>query len=241
MTKRSLIIGLISATAAALFLAFAAWPLADRIVRAVLIANPEILIEAQEALTQKQRQQAEMQTRETIRRFSNDLFNDGQSYAINPQGQVTLVEFFDYQCVYCKQVHPALKRLRADDSDLRIVKKEFPILGPMSLLAARTAMAALRQDGQKYERLHDAMMESRAPLTEAAINQMAVAADLNLEQLIKDREDPAIDAALRANHELAVRLGINGTPAFVIGERLIPGAVSLDGLKQAVAETRAKK
>jgi len=150
---------------------------------------------------------------------------------------VTLVEFFDYQCGYCKAVHADVRRLLDTDGKVRLVYKEFPILGPASVTASRAALAAQRQG--KYDALHVALMENRGQLDDDKIYRIAGSVGLNVDQLKKDMQAPEINDVLQRNLRLASELNIRGTPAFVVGDQIIPGAVSLDKLKELIAAGRA--
>lgn len=211
-----------------------------QLVREVLVSNPEILIEAMNALEAKQQAEAGRAAKAAIAANRKAIFEDGVSYvAGNPKGDVTIVEFFDYRCGYCKQVQPSLTTLLQEDSKVRLVLKELPVLGPESVIAARAAVAALEQDkGAKYLGFHNAMMEFRGQITEAEVYRLAGAAKLDIAKLKTDMAAPKTEQVLRANLALADTLGIQGTPGFVIGDQLVPGAVSLDTLRQLVKEAR---
>ena len=154
----------------------------------------------------------------------------------NPEGDVTVVEFFDYQCPYCKLVEPAVEDLIKGDSKLRIVYKEFPILGPVSTYASRVALAAMKQG--KYVEFHTAMMAAKGKITEDIVMKIAADAGLDLAKVKIDMNAPEIEKTIQHSYELADALGINGTPAFIIGDALLPGAADLATLKKAVTETR---
>lgn len=157
----------------------------------------------------------------------------------NPQGDVTLVEFFDARCGYCKQLHPTMEALIHRDRNLRVVMKDLPILGPNSVLASRALLAAQRQGG--YARLYDALMVLRGEPTEPVLRQQAERAGLDWARLRRDMDDPAVAARIQANLTLAQSLGIEGTPALVIGRTLVPGTVDLPTLERLVAEARAAR
>ena len=154
----------------------------------------------------------------------------------NPHGDVSLVEFFDYRCPYCKQVEPSLEALLTQDPHLRFVYKEFPVLGPVSKTAARAALAARKQG--KYAALHRALMALKGQIDDSVIFQTASGAGLDVAQLKRDMAAPEIDSDLKANFDLAEALDIRGTPGFVIGDEIVPGAVSLDELKQLIEAAR---
>lgn len=209
------------------------------LVRKTLVENPEILVEAMRALDTK-RQSAEAEAAKTlIAAHRDDLIADADDPVLgNPNGDVTLVEFFDYRCGYCKAVFEPLMEVIEEDGNVRFVVKEFPILGPESTLASRWALAAQEQDG--YKGFHTAMMRHRGAFTEQALRQLAKGFGLDVAKLEDDAGSPEIDRVIQENLALARTLGINGTPAFVIGDQLIPGAVDKETLKQAIADARAE-
>jgi protein-disulfide isomerase len=210
----------------------------EQIIHDYLMAHPEVLVQSLTAYQERQEQaQAEAQ-RGALTSRQDELTRDPASpVGGNPKGDVTLVEFFDYQCGYCKAVNADVKRLLESDGKLRLVYKEFPILGPASVTAARAALAAQRQG--KYDALHAALMENRGQLDDDKIYRIAGSAGLDVDRLKKDMEAPEIQAALQKNLKLASDLNIRGTPAFVVGDQIVPGAISLDKLKELVASGRA--
>src|SRR5204863_10076616 len=168
-----------------------------------------------------------------------EIFEDPDTpVAGNPNGDVSLVEFFDYRCPYCKQVVPSLEALLAEDRQLRLVYKEFPVLGPDSVTAARAALAARKQD--KYDAMHRALMAQKGQLDEAAVFRVASSVGLDVERLKRDMAAPDIDRMIKANTSLASALDIRGTPGFVIGDEIVPGAISLQALKQLIDTARRK-
>ena len=211
-----------------------------RLVRDTLLRNPEILLEALDALEEKKRADTAAQQTDAVARLADALERDpADPESGAAAGDVTLVEFSDYRCPYCKQMaEPLAALLRADDG-LRLVHKELPILGPESVVAAKAALAAQRQGG--YAPMHSGLMARRGALDEAAVLETARDAGLDVERLRADMADPAIAARIERNLALARELAITGTPAFVLGGRLIPGAVDAETMKRLVAETRAKR
>jgi protein-disulfide isomerase len=149
-----------------------------------------------------------------------------------------MVEFFDYRCPYCKQVEPALEKVIADDHHLRFVYKEFPVLGPVSTTAARAALAAKKQG--KYDAFHRAMMATKGQISDQTVMDVAESIGLDIVQLKRDMAGPEVEKTLKADMALADALDISGTPAFIVGNTIIPGAVGLDDLKQAIATARGK-
>jgi protein-disulfide isomerase len=211
----------------------------EQIVREYLLANPEVIIEAVEGLEEKRRREAEAGQRDALKAKQAQIFNDPDApVAGNPQGDVTLVEFFDYRCGYCKQVAPALAQLLKSDGKLRFVFKELPILGPDSIVAARGALAARLQD--KYVPMHEALIRHRGSFDEQTVLRIASEVGLDVARLKADMAKPELNAIVEKNRQLARDLAINGTPAFVIGDKVIPGAVDLNTLRKLVADARQR-
>ncbi|HZH26293.1 MAG TPA: DsbA family protein [Azospirillaceae bacterium] len=209
----------------------------ERIVREYILANPEIIMEAVEILRERQAKAEQDQARRALAERRTEILNDPNApVAGNPQGDVTLVEFFDYQCGYCKSVHPTVKDLVAGDGRIRRVYKEFPILGPASVVASRAALAARNQG--KYLEMHDALMEARGQMDEALVMRIARSVGLDVERLKRDMQAPDIEQHIQANRALATALGIQGTPAFIIGDQLVPGAADLATLRGLVRQAR---
>lgn len=230
-------LGAVSAADAAEALSEAQADQVRTIVRDYLIANPEVLVEAMEALQAREQAAAAQAQRDALKTHAEQLFNDpGSPIFGNPDGDVTLVEFFDYQCGYCKAVHPSVLKAIEQDKGLRVVMKEFPILGPASVYASRAALAS-REQG-KYEPFHNALMGHKGKLDEAIVDGIAKAVGLDLEKLKADMAAPAVDDQIKVSMALARALGIGGTPAFVVGDSLLPGAVPLERLKQEIAKAR---
>ena len=208
-----------------------------QIIRDYLLEHPEVLIEAGQALQAKRAAEEAEQAKHVIRRYRDELFSDPEApVAGNPDGAIALVEFFDYRCGYCRRVKPTVEALLAENDDLRVVFKEFPILGPESTLAAQAALAARGQGS--YEAFHWALMETEGSFDMEHILSVARSVGLDTERLARDMEEPALDALIERNAVLANALGISGTPAFVIGERVIGGALPLEQFRIAVADAR---
>ena len=209
-----------------------------QIVREYLIEHPEVLEEAMQVL----RMRREVADRERGRAA---IIENGEALLAhpispvsgNPEGDITVVEFFDYRCGYCKRAFPSVMALLEGDDGVRVVWKEFPILGPVSHFAARAAMASDRQG--LYHEFHVAVMGAEEELTEDVVIEFATAVELDVERLRLDMEDPAIEAYLGETRQLARALGITGTPAFVIGDTLVPGVVDEATLRAMVADARA--
>lgn len=208
------------------------------ILRGALKADPSILRDAITALQQQDTEAQNAAAKTAIGRAGPALTgNPGDPVAGNPQGDVTLVEFYDLRCPYCRHMLPAIATLLAKDSKLRLVYKDIPVLGEASVLGARAVLAAQRQGG--YLKLQQALMSGSGQITEASIEQAATRLGLDWPRLRRDMDAPEIKQRIEANLTLARSLGIDGTPSFVVGSRMLPGAVPLEALQSAVAAARA--
>jgi protein-disulfide isomerase len=213
--------------------------LIEAVVREYILKNPEVIVESLRGYEDKQRQTTEADAKKAIATNRDALEKNPTSpVAGNPQGDVTIVEFFDYRCGYCKKVLPSVQELLKTDKNVRMVFKEFPILGPDSVLAARTALAVWKIAPAKYLPFHSALMESRGEMNEGRMREIAKKVGLDLEKLEAAKSDPEINATIERNHELARALQINGTPAFIVGGRLVPGAVDIATLRELVEAAR---
>ncbi|MBX3500054.1 MAG: thioredoxin domain-containing protein [Alphaproteobacteria bacterium] len=209
----------------------------EKIIKEYLIKNPEVLVEALQEYERRQGIEKEERAKAALVRFRDELANDALTpVGGNPKGDVTIVEFFDYNCGYCRRAHPTLKSVVAGDGRIRIVHKQFPILSEDSKIAARMALAAHKQG--KYFEVHNALMEARGQISAERMAQVIADLKLDAQRLTKDMDDPAITQHIDKAAQLARALGVNGTPAFIIGTQLIPGAVDADTMKAAVAKAR---
>ncbi|MGK7870720.1 DsbA family protein [Falsiroseomonas sp. E2-1-a20] len=210
------------------------------ILRRALREDPSILRDAIGGLEAAEQAARVAAQRDALTAQAAALFQDpADPVKGNPRGDVTMVEFFDARCGYCKQLHPTMEALIRRDPNLRVVMKDLPILGPTSVLASRALLAAHRQG--RYGPLYDALMGLRVEPTEAVIRQQAERAGLDWPRLRRDMDDPAVQARIETNLRLAQTLGIEGTPALVVGTTLVPGAVDLPALERLVAEARAAR
>ncbi len=208
----------------------------EAIVRDFLMREPEVIYQALQELQRRETAAKEERQKEALTAKRDELFHRASTpVGGNADGDVTLVEFFDYHCGYCRRVVTAVRALSEQDDNLRIVFKDFPILGDDSVRAARAALAADRQG--LYMPFHFALMAS-TDFSMEGLMQTAAEVGLDTEQLAKDMKSPEIKAEIDANYALARELGIEGTPAFVVGEQLIPGAVSQERLTALIDEAR---
>ncbi len=211
----------------------------EGVVKDYLLNNPEIIIEAIQSLREREERDKAKRAKANLVKFRNDLLNDPDTpVGANPKGDVTIVEFFDYRCGFCKRVFPDIMKAINEDRNIRYVFKEFPILGPESVAASKTALAAWIVDKSKYEAFHQAMMGSKGGLPESRVMKMAAKAGYDVNALKKALADPRIDKMLEKNFALAQALDINGTPGFIIGNEVIRGAVDLETIKRLVTQAR---
>lgn len=211
-----------------------------REVRSYLLENPQVLREVIEALEiAEQAQQAEAD--ETMVTANEaDLFNDGFSWVGgNPEGDVTIVEFIDYRCGFCRRAHPEVSELIESDGNIRLIVKEFPILGEQSLVASRFAIATLQTEGNDaYKAAHDHLIAVDTELNDATLREIAEEIGIDADKVIAAMEAPEVDGLIAQNRALAQRMQINGTPTFVMAGQLVRGYLPLDGMRQLVAEAR---
>lgn len=213
----------------------------DRVKELVLEAireNPEIVLEAVQIIEQRE-QQRQAAAAATVLSNNRDLLENDPNAPVlgNPEGDVTVVEFFDYNCPYCRNVKPHIEALLNADPNVRLVYREWPILGDGSVFAAQAALAA-REQG-KYEEFHWALMGMNGRAEEASVIQLAQQIGLDISQLRRDMNSPEIEAHIATSMELSRALGFNGTPSFVIGDTLVPGVIEADQMIRLAEETRA--
>jgi protein-disulfide isomerase len=211
-----------------------------KLVHDYIMENPGIIADAIEALRQKEDLAAEAAAKKVLSERKDEVFNDPDAPVLgNPKGDVTLVEFFDYRCPYCKAMDEQIAELIKGDGKTKLVLKEFPVLGPESVTAARAALAAREQ--KKYEEFHHALMRVKEPLSEKVLFKTAAEAGLNVEKLKKDMDEQKIDTAIKNNLKLAHDLNLDATPTFIIGDQIVPGAIPASGLKQLIDQARKGK
>ncbi len=214
----------------------------EAVVREYLLENPEVIVDAIREMRRRDESfQAEKQQK-TLSEMRSILENNPEDPIMgNPDGDITVVEFFDYRCGYCKKVFPDVQTLLREDGNIKYILKEWPILGDDSVYASRAAIAVWQGQRERYGAFHTAMMLSRGALSELKVEALAEEASIDVEKMNADMQSPRIDALLATNRVLADSLGITGTPAFIFGDRVVPGAADLATLKMLAAEMRAKK
>lgn len=211
----------------------------DQQISQYLKDHPEEVMAALRLAQANAEKQKEANAQLAVAQQQDQIFNNPADPVIgNVNGDVTVVEFFDYRCPYCKRVSDSLMTLVQDDPNVKVVYKEFPILGPDSTVAAKIALAAHRQG--KYEQVHTAFMAHKGSFEQSDLLDLAASVGADPVKLAADMQDPAILGQLQATESLAAALGITGTPGFLFGKQLVPGAVSLDDMKKLVATARAQ-
>ena len=210
------------------------------LVAEALRENPELILEAIQALEERQ---AEAQAAAATAALANErdtLERDPNAPVLgNPEGDITVVEFFDYNCPYCKRAMPEVDALLAEDGNIRLVMREWPILSEGSAFAARAALASRKQG--KYAELHNALMGMRGKVEADTVLRVAGEIGLDLDRLKADMQAPEIDEHIATSMRLAEALGFNGTPSFVVGDQLVPGFVEKAQLSEIVTSVRASE
>ena len=211
----------------------------DAMIHDYLLQHPDVLLQALQVANARLKSQAREKATAEVKRHWKELVEDPASpVAGNPKGDVTLVEFFDFQCPYCKADLPVMQQLLGEDKKLRIVYKDLPLLGPNSTTAARAALAARRQN--KYEPYRVLLLSVKGQLSDDSIFGMAKAVGIDVDRLKQDMNAPDIAQQLQTNSTLAKALGVNGTPTFVVGDQVVEGAIDLSAMKELVADARKK-
>ena len=216
----------------------------QKIIKDYLVANPEVLEEMSAELTKRQSAAEAEKHRAAVKKNAEVIFNSPRGVIIgNRSGDVNFVEFFDYNCGYCKRAMGDMLELMKADPKLRVVLKEFPVLGPGSIEAAQVAVAVRMQDptGKKYLDLHQKLLGGRGQADKARAMAAAKDAGLDMAKLEKDLASPEINSTLNENFKLAEEMGLNGTPSYVIGGDVVVGAVGIEGLSKKISEARCGK
>ncbi|WP_028032939.1 DsbA family protein [Chelativorans sp. J32] len=214
-------------------------PQIEGIVREYLLANPEILLEVQSALEEKMKAQQAAASQQVITDAADQIFHQASDGFIgNPDGDVTIVEFFDYNCGYCKRALNDMEALLAKDNNLRFVLKEFPILGPDSHAAHVVSKAFQKLQPAKYGDFHRRLLGNQGRANEETAIRIAVELGADEAALREAMKDPAIEASFAETYNLASRLQISGTPSYVVGQEVVYGALGADHLSEKIEATR---
>ncbi len=210
----------------------------EEIIKNYLMESPEVIIQAMEAYQRNEAKRAEQGATAALDKHYETITAASEPAIGNPEGDVTVIEFLDYNCGYCKKAFPDVIELTEKDANVRVIFQEMPVLGASSVEASKWALAAKKQD--KYFEYHTALMDFRGQKNEAAFVDIAEKLGLDVEQLKSDSKSPEIAEILARNQKIARDLNINGTPAFIIDKTFYRGYLGPGGLEKAVNEERAK-
>ncbi len=212
-------------------------------VREYLLENPEVIIEAINILEQRNAATQEQADRDLVASNADELFNDGYSWVGgNPEGDITLVEFMDYRCGYCRRAVPEVASLLAEDGNIRLVIKEFPILGDASVLSSRFAVATKHVAGNDaYKQVHDALMEFSGEPSEVTLRRISDGLGLDSDAIIAAMDSNQVTEEITRTRELAQRMQITGTPSFVLGTEMLRGFLPADQMQQIADGVRAEQ
>jgi protein-disulfide isomerase len=212
----------------------------EQIVRDYLLTNPEIMIEVQQALELKRQEQERTANLATIEESHAEIFNAAYDGVVgNPDGKITIVEFYDYNCGFCKRAQEDMVALTEADPDLRFVLKEFPILGPDSQKAHVVSMAFRAISPEKYGEFHSQLLGGQGRATEESAIKIALALGADETKLREEMKNPAIGEAFSKTYELANKLSITGTPSYVVGNEVVFGALGKEVLAEKIEAAKA--
>ncbi len=212
----------------------------DQAIEQYIRIHPEVIEQSLQALETKREAEQRERQKAALATKQNELLNDPASpVSGNPHGEITLVEFYDYRCGFCKRAASAVTEIQKEDPRVRVVYKDFPILGEASELAAKAALASKVQG--KHQAFHEALLASHAEMTKEVILKIAGEVGLDAKRLEVDMANPEWQMAIDRNRALAKDLGISGTPGFIVGTELVPGALDMKGLKELIARARDGK
>jgi protein-disulfide isomerase len=212
----------------------------ETIVEQYIRSHPEVIEQSLKVLEAKREAEERARQKTAIGKRQQDLLHDPSSpVSGNPNGDITIVEFFDYRCGFCKRAAPAVTQLQKEDSRVRVVYKDFPILGEPSELAAKAALASHEQG--KHQQFHEALLASKNEMTKEEVLRIATEVGLDPKRLEADMANPEWQTVIDRNRALARDLGINGTPGFIVGTELMPGALDVKGLKDLIARAGEKR
>ena len=204
-----------------------------------LADNPQSILDSVDSYRAAQEQETQQSAQDKLKEYSAYFKGSNLPMAGNPNGDVTVVEYFDYNCGYCRKAFEDIQTLLKGDKNLRVIFQEMPILSPTSQTMAALSMAAHKQG--KYFEMHKALMDYRGTQSDDAYNKVAKDAGIDVELMNKDAKSSEILSAISKSSEMAVNLGIRGTPGFIIGDQIYPGYIGLDGLRNAIKEARSPK
>lgn len=211
-------------------------------IRAYLLENPEVIMEAVAVLDQNRATREAENDRLLVQANVDALFEDGYSWVGgNPEGDITLVEFMDYKCGYCRKAFDEVEELISSDGNIRFIVKEFPILGPQSTLSSRFAVATkLLAGDDAYQAIHTALMTYNGEVNEAALTRLAEPLGLEADKILAHMDSEEVSQILAANRALARKMAISGTPTFIMQDQMLRGYVPLNSMRQVVEDIRTQ-
>ncbi|SLN62043.1 Disulfide bond formation protein D precursor [Roseovarius litorisediminis] len=211
-------------------------------IRAYLLENPQVIMEAVAVLEKRQEEEQAQSDLDLIKVNADSLFYDGHSWVGgNPEGDITLVEFMDYRCGYCRRAFDEVNELLKTDGNIRFIVKEFPILGKESVVASRFAIATQQVAGaEAYKSVHDALMTFNGTINDTSLGRLADTLGLDANKITAHMDSDEVSAVIAANHALGQRLSISGTPSFVMQDRMLRGYLPLDAMQQIAEEIRTQ-
>lgn len=217
-------------------------------VRSYLLENPEVLMEAIDILRQREEELAAKEAEaeraadlELVAQYRDELYNDGYSYiGGNPDGDLTIVEFLDYRCTYCRRAHPELAEILKKDGNIRWIVKEYPILGQDSVNSSKVAIATLKTQGpDAYLRMHDVLMQYDGPVNERSIPRLARSANVDADAILETYEDESVTQQIEEVRDLGLRMNVSGTPTFTIGDLIVRGYLPAPQFLRAIEHGRS--
>lgn len=209
-------------------------------IKEYLVEHPEVLLDAQNALEKKQDEARLAQSAQAVAENRDAIFNSKDDMTIgNPKGDITVVEFFDYNCGYCRHALSDMDTLLQKDKNVRFVLKEFPILGPDSVAASRVSDAFRKLAPEKYAQFHHALLGSDGRASEDSAIEVATSLGVNEDAIRKEMAKSPNSDSIKATYQLANDLGVSGTPAYVIGNEMISGAIGLDAIEAKIENVRS--
>jgi len=211
-------------------------------IRSYLLENPDVIVEAIEVLEQRRAEALSAEDVTRVQSNSDAIFHDDHSWVGgNPEGDITLVEFLDYRCGFCRRAAPEVHDLVELDGNIRFVIKEYPILGEQSVMSSRFAIATKQLAGDEaYKAAHDALVEFDGEVNEATLRRIGESLGLEYDAIIAHMDSPDVNRVIAENHTLAQRLDISGTPTFVMGDKLLRGYLPLQDMQQLAEEIRTQ-
>lgn len=210
-------------------------------IRSYLLDNPQVIMEAVAVLEQREQTAQEQADVDLVKANAGDLFSDGHSWSGgNPEGDITLVEFMDYRCGYCRRAFDEVEQLIEMDGNIRFIIKEFPILGEESELSSRFAIATQQVAGEDaYKSVHDSLITFTGQVNETSLSRIATTLGLDVDPILEHMNSDEVTAVITANRDLAQRMQISGTPSFVMGDQMLRGYLPLDGMMEVAEGIRA--